>query len=122
MKKIFFILIVAGLLSSSIVFAAATLLKDATATGAGRDIYVDRAKDHSVVATYINTSSMVLALEGSDDKVTWLELGAYTIDATDISNGAARFNVTGRLTDYVRPNITTLTGGGATVTVTVLSD
>jgi hypothetical protein len=123
MKKIISMIIIAGIFVGTIAFGAATLLNGATATGAGNSLFVDRATDHSVVATFINTSTMVLALEASDTGAApWLELGAYTIDSGDITNGAVRFNVTGRLTDYVRPNITTLTGGGATVTVTVLSD
>ena len=100
---------------------ATTLLKDATATGVGGALFVNGAKDHSVVAVLTDVDTMVIALEGSDDNITWLPLGTYVIDADDITAGATRFHITNRLTDYVRPNITTLTGVGATVSVTVLS-
>lgn len=121
MKRILIALTIAIVLASSTAFAAATLLSGATATGAGLDLYVDRSSSHSVVVTFANVSTAVVALDGSHDKVTWLSIGAYTIDSDDITAGAAIFHVNDRLVDYVRPNVTTLTGGGATVSVTVLS-
>ena len=121
MKKTLFILMIAGILATSTAFGATRLLYNATATGAGGDLYVDRSSSHSVVATFTNASTTVIHLEGSHDKITWLSLGSYTIDSDDITAGAAIFNVNDRLTDYVRLNITTLTGGGAAVTATILS-
>ena len=108
---------------SSPSFAGSQLLKNATTTGASNyDLDTDGATNIWVTTTFSNTTTMVLVLEGSNDKrITWLPLGSYTIDATDISNGYAGFHVNNRTADHVRPNVTTLSGGGATVTAVTVS-
>lgn len=117
MKRIISMVAIIVMLASSVAFGATRLLSGATATGAGGDL-VSESDTYAVVATFTNASTMVLGLEGHDGYV-WTSLGTYTIDATDIAAGKFRWDINSRLTDKVRPNITTLTGGGATVSVTV---
>jgi hypothetical protein len=118
MKRIFIVLmVVVGLAFTSPAFGAARLLTNATTTGEGRSLKLENADTHVFVATFANTSTFVLVAEGYDG-YTWTTLGTYTIDAADISAGKFRWDVNSRLTDEIRPNITTLTGGGATVSVT----
>jgi hypothetical protein len=117
MKKILLTMIIMGLFFASSAFGASKLLNGATATGTGIPLKVE-ASTHVFVVTFSNASTMVLAAEGYDG-YTWTTLGTYTIDATDISAGKFRWDINSRLTDEIRPNITTLSGGGATVTVTV---
>lgn len=120
MKKLF-IGFLLSLLVSTAAYAGTVLIDEATSTGAGKPLAVRGAKNHTVVATFTNASTMVISLDASIDNTTWPSIGDYTIDATDISNGYAIFHVNDRLVEYVKPNITTLTGGGATVTVTISS-
>jgi len=121
MKKLGLLLIALVFSLSSTVYAGTVLLSGATATGAGTPMACKQCKSHTIVVTFVNTSTLVISLDGSVDNTTWPSIGAYTIDATDISNGYAILHINDRLVDYVRPNITTLTGGGAAVTATVSS-
>lgn len=118
MRKLFVGVLLALSMSVS-AHAGEVLIDGATSTGFEKSRAVKKATYFTVVATFANTSTMVISLDGSLDNTTWPSYGDYTIDATDISNGYAVFHVNGRLADYARPNITTLTGGGATVTATM---
>lgn len=95
-----------------------TLLDAVTATGVG-----GRASRQSVItdSTYTVTvtgapSSVIVDIEGSADGISFSQFAQHTVSgATDI------FHIAGKPANFLRGNLTTLTGGTTpTVTVEVL--
>lgn len=94
------------------------LLNNATATGAGSAISL-RSADVTFQATGITTAgagSATTAIEVSNDGRSWLVVGTITLtlSTTAASDGfaiSARWN-------FVRANVTAVSGTGASVTIT----
>jgi hypothetical protein len=111
--------IIVLLLPASISYAGSLLFDNATSVGTGQAKSVKKASSYTVVATFANTSSLTLTLDGSIDNATYPVFGAYSANSADIANGYVIFHVNDKVAEHIRPRITTLTGGGASVDVTV---
>lgn len=94
------------------------LLDGATATGAGDVTAIDKAGQRNFFLTGLVTASTGAAsvnVEGSNDNVNWLSLGniSLTLGTTvtaDTLNSEALFK-------YVRGNVVSISGTGASVTL-----
>ena len=94
-----------------------TLLDAATATGAGTEQHLKSIPSDFTIQT-LHTGSpttVVLDIEGSIDDKNYVQIAQHTLAAaTDM------FHISGKPMEWIKANITTLTGGTApTVTVQI---
>ena len=114
MKKLYFIFII--LLIASTAYAGSHLIRGATATGTQTQgtLFVDGENNHTYGCSFLNSTSITaftVVLQGSNDnKTTWSDLSTLAYDATDISNKFGMRHADGKPVDWVRLNITALTG------------
>lgn len=93
------------------------LLSAATATGAGGSVSASTA-DRTFQATVSGTGavSATVAIEASNDNTNWLTMGTITLSgATSDSDGFAA----SAKWDFLRANVTAISGTDAAVTVTM---
>jgi len=112
---------------------AESLLSAATATGTDTELYVAKMvgnswfvpDKHSVSVKMggdVVATAVTVSLEGSIDKVIWGDLGTHALTAAEITAEEALFHVVDKVVDYIRANLTVLTGGtNPTVTVEYLN-
>ena len=91
------------------------LLSAATETGAGSLWKLKESSDvHTVYAKFTGTiTALTVALEGSIDGTNIVALTTHEFTASEISAKQAMFHVVNKLVEYVRINITVLTGTGS---------
>lgn len=92
---------------------AVILLNTVTATGAGGSIICGQGiSEHTVQATITGAPTAVtVALEGSLDATTWIELDSHVFSAGELTATKAMWHVVNKVVKHVRLNLTTLTGG-----------
>jgi hypothetical protein len=90
-----------------------------TTTGAGATIKMtEGVSEHSYQVNITGAPTAVTVdLEGSLDGSTWFQLDQHAMSAGELTDTASLTHVTGKLAEYIRMNLTTLTGG-ASPTVT----
>lgn len=102
------------LLFISTAYAGTLMLKDATATGASGNIFVDGETSHTYACSFLNSTSITaftVVLQGSiDNKTTWSDLSTLEYDATDLSNKFGMRHAASKPVDHTRINITVVTG------------
>ena len=102
------------LLFISTAYAGTIMLNGATATGESGYVSVAGETSHTYACSFLNSSSITaftVVLQGSiDNKTTWSDLSTLAYDATDISNKFGMRHAASKPIDYVRLNITALTG------------
>lgn len=100
------------------------LLKAAAATGAGDSKkLVARYGESSTHTVQIDITgaptAVVVDFEGSLDEKSWFQLASHTMTASELTATAAMFHVVDKPVEFIRSNLTTLTGGSSP-TVSVL--
>lgn len=102
-------------------YGVKTLLKAATATGAGASINLcgldqDAASTFQAIGMVsASTGSAVVAIEVSNDNVNWITMGTITLTLGTAATSDGFYSQAAW--NYVRANVTTLTGADASVTV-----
>lgn len=102
---------------------AVKLLNAVTTTGASAR-WRANCKDHTIQINVTgNPTAVTVDLEGSLDDNTYFRLASHNFDTTEITNQASMFHVETKMVDYIKANLTTLTGGTSpTVTVRYFSE
>lgn len=89
------------------------ILSGATGTGAGKLFQVNTSI-HTVQVVFTGTiSALSIAIEGSIDGTNIVALETHALTGDEISAKKSMFHIVNRLVEYVRANITVLTGAGA---------
>ena len=113
MKKII-LSIILSIVMVSTAYAGSRMIYEATSTGPGKPLKVDRAKNHNYTCSFLNSTSITaftVVLQGSiDEKATFSDLSTNAFDATMISQKFGMRHAESRGMDYVRLNITVVTG------------
>jgi len=101
-------------------FDAATLVPIAGPTLMLEEVYSVFTVQYGWVETGDrDVSVFTMSLDGSLDEATWFSLGTDTADANELLANAGMFHVVDKAVRFVRANITAITPGGASGTVTV---
>lgn len=91
------------------------LLDNVASTGPGVAYSYKRAfSEHTVQSEMGGTviaTDVTLDLEGSLDGITWFQLQSHAFSVDEIAAQGAMFHVTGKLVEFIRLNLITLTGG-----------
>lgn len=101
------------------------LIDAQSTTGAGNAVSLgsfatgDHTMEMYFTVTGGSVTALTVALEGSLDGVNFYTLGSHSFNAGELTARRAITFITGKLVDYVRANITTLTNTG-TAYVTVM--
>lgn len=92
---------------------AVILLNGVTATGVGSSIICGQGiSEHTVQATITGAPTAVtVALDGSLDDSTWIELDSHPFSAGELTAGKAMWHVVNKVVKHIRLNLTALTGG-----------
>lgn len=98
----------------------ATLLPNATTTGASTSVNAASATGNTFQATGTvsnSTGAATIKIQVSNDNTNWLDLGTITLTlgTAATSDGFASYAAWA----YVRANVTAISGANATVTVTM---
>lgn len=96
------------------------LLQNVTATGAGTALPLTGNENTFTFQANINAActALTVAIEGSLDGVNWATLVSHALIAGEITALTSIFaSTTPTFLTYIRANITTLTGVGATASV-----
>jgi hypothetical protein len=101
-----------------------TLINGATTTGAGSDFPTKTHANHASVIFFTHEgggscTALVVDIEGSIDGTNWCVLDTHTFSAGDLTAQCAYVFTTGKVVNFMRADITTLTNSGGTTTVTV---
>ena len=90
------------------------ILSAVTGTGAGKLFAVDGSNIHTVQVVFTGAiSSLSVAIEGSIDGTNIVALATHEFTSEEIAAKKSMFHVVNKLVEYVRANITVLTGSGA---------
>lgn len=95
---------------------AMKLLAAATATGAGTAVHLRKGVQEHTVQVVITgaPTAVTVALEASlNDGATWNSIGTQAFAAGDLTAGSLMYHVVDKPAQYVRMNVTVLTGGTA---------
>ena len=98
---------------------AVKLLDAATTTGASPRWKAYGSTYHTVQVNLTGSPTAVTVdLEGSLDNNTYFTLASHVLNSSELSNSSAMFHVESKIVEYIKSNVTNLTGGTSpTVTV-----
>jgi len=103
---------------------AVKLLNAVTTTGASPRWKASGSITHTVQIDITGSPTAVTVdLEGSLNDVTYFTLASHSMTSSELSGSAAMFHVETKRVEYIKANVTTLTGGSSpTVTVRYFGD
>ena len=103
---------------------AVKLLDAATTTGASPRWKAYKSLTHTVQVDITGSPTAVTVdLEGSLDNNTYFQLASHSMTSAELTASAAMFHVETKRVEFVKTNVTTLTGGSSpTVTVRYFGD
>jgi len=89
------------------------ILSAATGTGAGKLFQVSTSI-HTIQVVFTGTiSALSVAIEGSIDGANIFALETHELSSEELAAKKVMFHIVNKLVEYVRVNITVLTGAGA---------
>lgn len=99
-----------------------TLIKGAGATGPGNAVdLTETVGKHSLSVSFTGGgSALSIAFEGTQDGSTWHTIVTHNLSAAEISAKKAMWHIVDKPVRTIRANISTLTGGDANTSITVL--